>query len=232
MFARISRSYDKLNRIMTFGQYLKWRKEAVRRLTLPPESIILDLGSGTGDLLAQVLRNYPKSTIVGVDFTPEMIQLARNRSDLQRVLWVIADVHDLPFRPSIFNGTISAFLMRNLPKVGPAFQEQYRVLRDSGRLVCLETSPLPKKAWYFLPYLYITQIIPLLGRLISRDEEAYSYLSHSMIGFVKPEELSKELITIGFSEVEFIQRMFHSIAIHTARKGISTEDSSLGPVDP
>ncbi|OGO19296.1 MAG: hypothetical protein A2Z14_03640, partial [Chloroflexi bacterium RBG_16_48_8] len=171
MFARIAPSYDKLNRIMTFRQDLKWRKEAAQALALSPESTLLDLGSGTGGMLVEVLQNYPESTIVGVDFTPEMIRFGRSRKDLKGVLWVIADVHNLPFPPAVFHGTISAFLMRNLPEVGATFQEQYRVLCNGGRLVCLETAPPPRNALHVLTNLYLTRVIPLLGGLISRDVE-------------------------------------------------------------
>jgi demethylmenaquinone methyltransferase/2-methoxy-6-polyprenyl-1,4-benzoquinol methylase len=218
MFARIVRSYDKLNRMMTFGQDIKWRKEAAQILSLSSDAVVLDLGSGTGDMLLEVLRQFPKSTVIGVDITPEMVQIGRKREGLETVLWVIANVQALPFAPSTFNGTISAFLMRNVAEVHPVFEEQHRVLCDQGRLVCLETSPPRRNPLHFLINLYLTKFIPILGGIIARDADAYAYLASSTVNFFTPEELSEKLASIGFVEVNFIQRMFGVIAIHSARK--------------
>lgn len=218
MFARIAQSYTILNRIMTFGQDMKWRKEAVQALEVPPDGRILDLGSGTGDVLYEALQRYPQSTAVGVDITLEMVQIGRRRKELDRALWVIADVQNLPFAPSIFNGTISAFLIRNVSEVCPILREQLRVLCDGGKLVCLETTPAPKSPLGFFTSLYLKRIIPILGSLIAQDMDAYAYLADSTTNFIPAERLVEKLISIGFLEVNFIRRMFGMIAIHTAKK--------------
>jgi demethylmenaquinone methyltransferase/2-methoxy-6-polyprenyl-1,4-benzoquinol methylase len=218
MFARIAPSYDRLNRIMTFGQDMKWRKEAAQMLSLSTDAVVLDLGSGSGDMLLEVLQQYPKSTVIGMDITPEMVQISRNREGLKSALWVIANVQSLPFASSTFDGTISAFLMRNLEDVGPAFEEQYRILRDAGRLVCLETSPPKRNPLHFLVGLYLTKFIPILGGIFARNKDAYAYLASSTVSFLSPEHLVGKLVSTGFAEVRFIQRMFGVIAIHTARK--------------
>ena len=218
MFARIAQSYNMLNRIMTFGQDMKWRKEAVQALDVPPDGRILDLGSGTGDVLYEALQTYPQSTAVGVDITLEMVQIGRRRKELDRALWVIADVQNLPFAPSIFNGTISAFLIRNVSEVCPTLKEQLRVLCDGGKLVCLETTPASKSPLSFFTSLYLKRIIPILGRLIAQDMDAYTYLADSTTDFIPAERLVEKLISIGFLEVNFIRRMFGMVAIHTAKK--------------
>ncbi len=197
---------------------MKWRKEAIQALELPIGATVLDLGSGTGDMLFEILQHYPSSTVVGVDFTPEMVQIGRRRKGLERVLWVIADVQNLPFPHSTFNGTSSAFLMRNLFDVNPAFKEQNRVLCDEGRLVCLETTPPPKKPLNLLKHFYLKLVIPIWGGLISKDLDAYAYLADSTIKFLTPEKLAERIISSGFCEVRFIRRMFGMVAIHIARK--------------
>jgi demethylmenaquinone methyltransferase/2-methoxy-6-polyprenyl-1,4-benzoquinol methylase len=218
MFMRIAPSYDRLNRIMTFGQDRKWRNEAARALAVTSGAIILDLGSGTGDMIFEILRNYPKVTVVGIDFTSEMVQIGLSRMKSNRASWIIADVQSLPFPRSTFDGTISAFLMRNLTSVGPALKEQYRVLRDGGRLVCLDTSPPPRNLLYFLTYFYLNRVIPFMGGLISHDMDAYSYLAISTANFLTPDELAEEIRTNGFCDVRFVRRMFGTIAIHIAEK--------------
>jgi demethylmenaquinone methyltransferase/2-methoxy-6-polyprenyl-1,4-benzoquinol methylase len=218
MFARIAPSYDKLNRIMTFGQDLKWRKEAAQALALSPDAAILDLGSGTGDMLFEILQHYPEATVVGTDFTTAMVQIGRNRKELDGVSWIIADAQSLPFAQSTFDGTISAFLMRNLDEITPTILEQYRVLREEGRLVCLETSPPQRNPLHHITSFYLNNIIPLLGAIFSRDMEAYTYLSVSTANFITPENLANKLTSIGFRQVHFVMRMFGMIAIHIAKK--------------
>jgi demethylmenaquinone methyltransferase/2-methoxy-6-polyprenyl-1,4-benzoquinol methylase len=218
MFARIAQSYDMLNRIMTFGQDMKWRREAVQALAVHPGGRILDLGSGTGDILFEALQTYPQSTVVGVDITPEMVQIGRRRKELDKALWVIADVQNLPFAPSTFHGTISAFLLRNLSEVSPILKEQLRVLCDGGKLVCLETTPAPKSPLSFITRLYLKRMIPILGSLIAQDMDAYTYLANSTTNFIPAEILVEKLTFVGFLEVNFTRRMFGMIAIHIAKK--------------
>jgi demethylmenaquinone methyltransferase/2-methoxy-6-polyprenyl-1,4-benzoquinol methylase len=203
---------------MTFGQDQKWRNEAAQALALHSDAIILDLGSGTGDMIFEILQNYPEATVVGTDFTIEMVQIGRNREELDGVSWIIADVQSLPFAQSTFDGTTSAFLMRNLDKITPTIAEQYRVLHEDGRLVCLETTPPKRNPLYHLTSFYLNRVIPLLGAIFSRDKEAYTYLSVSTANFIPPEKVSERFSAIGFSQVSFVPRMFGMIAIHTAKK--------------
>lgn len=218
MFAQIALTYDKFNRMMTFRQDLKWRKEAADSLDLNPKATILDIGSGTGDMLLAVIKAYPESTVIGIDFTPEMIQLGCTRKDLEKALWVIADANHLPFSHSSFNGTISAFLMRNLPEVDPVLKEQHRILSEDGKMVCLETTPPKKKPLNLLPKLFLNFVIPFLDRLVLRDLKAYSYLAISTSEFIQPEDLAKKMDAAGYCNIQFVRRMIGAIAIHKATK--------------
>jgi len=219
MFGRISKTYDRLNRMMTFGQDLKWRKEAVAVLGSEIPAIILDLGAGTGDMTFEVLRQCSDAFVIGLDLTPEMLLLARARESGKDAQWVIADVHNLPFPPHTFSATISGFLLRNLPEIDPVLLEQHRVLRKNGVFVCLETSPAKRGLLRTLIYLYIHRVITFLGRMISKDPEAYSYLAVSTTEFLSAEKLAQKLRLTGFHEVGFVRRMLGTIAIHSAHKG-------------
>jgi demethylmenaquinone methyltransferase/2-methoxy-6-polyprenyl-1,4-benzoquinol methylase len=218
MFGRVSRNYDLVNRLMTFGQDLKWRREAVGKLDLDRPLPVLDLGAGTGDMTFEILRQSPNTFVIGLDFTPEMLKIAKERDKDEAVCWVIADACNLPFPRNAFSGTISGFLMRNLPDLKPVLQEQHRVLRSKGKLVCLETSPVEDGLMSFLIYFHIHHVIPFLGRILSKDREAYGYLATSTKLFLDAKEFSKKLQSSGFIGVAFIHRMFGTVAIHSAHK--------------
>ena len=215
MFARISQRYDLLNRLMTFGQDIRWRRQAVQRLH-PENSIsLLDVGAGTGDLAFEILRCAPKAMVVAVDFTPEMIALGRARRGSAAVQWVLADAMQLPFSSRAFDGIISGFLMRNLEDVDQALQEQGRVLRSGGTVVCLEAVAAERRP---IVRAYFKTIIPLLGRLVAGNAEAYNYLPASMDAFLSARELCERLIRAGFASVDAVTRMFGTIGIHWGNK--------------
>lgn len=213
MFARISRRYDLLNRLMTFGQDLRWRRQAVQRLPLASSSRLLDVGAGTGDLTLEILRRAPQALVVGVDFTPEMIARGRARKRASAVNWVVADALQLPFSKQVFDGVISGFLMRNLADVDRALEEQQRVMRRGGTIVSLEAVAAESGRRNPILETYFKIIIPLLGRLVAGDAAAYNYLPASMDAFLSAKEFCARMRGAGFAGVNAVQRMFGTIAI-------------------
>lgn len=216
MFARIAGRYDLLNRLMTFGQDVRWRRNAVRQLQLPPSARVLDVGTGTGDLAFEIRRQAPDADIVAADFTPEMMRAGRSRGAVRQPGWLVADALDLPFASGGFDGVISGFLLRNVVDLPRALREQARILRPGGRWVNLETTPPP--SGFMRPFIEIQLriVIPLLGRLIAGDPSAYQYLPRTTEGFVEPEILTELIERAGFEEVHFRRFMFGTIAIHRA----------------
>lgn len=218
MFARIARRYDLLNRLMTFGQDLHWRREAVQRLELTRHARVLDLGAGTGDLGFELHRREPTTEVIAADITPEMMRIGMQRPGGDRVSWLVADALHLPFANQSMDGVISAFLLRNVTDVPLALQEQQRVLQAGGRFVSLDTCPPPKGFLNPLIQIYFRIVIPLLGRLIVRDAEAYTYLPQSTQRFLSPPQLAEAIQHAGLQDVEYQRRMFGTIAIHWAQK--------------
>ena len=218
MFSRIFKSYDLMNRLMTFGQDLRWRREAVKLLASENSRLILDLGAGTGDMTYEILQQYPTANVIGLDLTPEMLQYAKNRKICEKVNWVIADVHHLPFPPNTFSATISGFLMRNLPNPDPVLVEQLRVLEENASFICLETSPVERGLLRPMIHFYIQRVIPIVGKFISKDPEAYAYLALSTSEFIPAGELARRMEIAGFREIRYLHRMFGTIAIHYAQK--------------
>jgi demethylmenaquinone methyltransferase/2-methoxy-6-polyprenyl-1,4-benzoquinol methylase len=218
MFARIANRYDLLNRIMTFGQDRRWRREAIARLSLKPKARLLDIGAGTGDLSFEAQRQRPHLQAVAVDFTTEMVNIGRNHPLGKRTGWVIADALHLPFRAGIFDGVASGFLMRNVSDVDTALAEQRRVLRPGGRMVCLETTPPRPGLLRPVIGFYLDHIIPALGRVLAGDVEAYRYLPASTQGFLETETMTARMNAAGFQAVHVVHRMFGTVAIHSGMK--------------
>ncbi len=215
LFSRIARRYDRMNRLMTFGWDRHWRRLAARRAAPGSDDLILDLGAGTGDLSLAILRELPSARVVGADFNPRMLVGAREKG--LRGL-VTADALGLPFEGEAFDAVVSGFLVRNVSELDLALAEINRVLKPGGRLVVLDTTR-PRRN-LLMPFIrfYLRVVIPLLGRLVTGDVEAYRYLPASTEGFLSAEELAKQMSSAGFLEVEFRRLMFGTTALHWGRK--------------
>ncbi|MCX6070089.1 MAG: ubiquinone/menaquinone biosynthesis methyltransferase [Chloroflexi bacterium] len=214
MFGRIAPRYDLLNRLMTFGLDRSWRVELIRRLDLPTAPRVLDLGSGTGDLALKALKRRPSARVVAADFTPEMMRIGQRRAGAEHVQWVVADAARLPFAGATFDAAVSGFLLRNVPEVDRVLSEELRVLHPGGRGGSLDTTP-PSRSW-LRPLLsfHLHTVIPLLGRILAGDPEAYIYLPQSTERFVEAGALAARMAAAGFREVSYTRRMLGTIALH------------------
>jgi len=217
-FTDIARRYDRMNRIMTFGQDVRWRQELIEGLDLQPGEWLLDLGTGTGDLAFEVFRQEPGCHPVAVDFTVEMMHLGRGRECGDRLPWTAADALHLPFPDESFDVVLSGFLLRNVRDLDQALQEQRRVLKPHGRLAALDTSRPAQNGLAPFINLYLNLIIPWLGKEIAGNPQAYQYLSASTQAFLTVEELSERLKKAGFQVARFKRCMFGMIGLHWAYK--------------
>jgi demethylmenaquinone methyltransferase/2-methoxy-6-polyprenyl-1,4-benzoquinol methylase len=214
MFAQIAPRYDLMNRLMTAGQDVAWRKEVIRLAGLPPQGSLLDLGTGTGDLAAEALRQRPGARVTAADFTLEMMRVGMSKPDRRNLSWAGADALHLPFPGTDFDAVISGFLMRNVGDLPEALREQYRVLKPGGRIVVLDTTPPPGGLLGPLIRFHLHTIIPALGKLLTGAKEAYQYLPDSTESFLPPEIFSARLQAAGFEAVGFRQLMFGTVAIY------------------
>lgn len=218
MFARISSRYDLMNRLMTAGQDIRWRREVIRRAELPPAGRLLDLGAGTGDLARETRRQQPSGLPVAADFTLEMMRVGKANPASAAFPWVAADALCLPFPPEMFDSVVSGFLLRNVIDLPQALREQGRVLRPGGTLVILDTTRPPRNLLSPLIRFHLRYVIPALGRLVAGAGEAYTYLPDSTQSFLTAEQLAEELWLAGFSQVGFRRLMLGTVAIHWGKK--------------
>ncbi len=215
MFARVAGRYDLLNRLMTGGQDIRWRKLAIQLAGLASGARLLDVGTGTGDLAREALRQQPKTQVVAADFTLEMIRAGQPR---RRLDWCAADALRLPFPDQCFDAVVSGFLMRNVIDVEQSLREQLRVLKPGGRVVVLDTTRPRRSLLSPLIWIHMHAVIPTLGGMVSGSGEAYRYLPDSTEGFVSAEELAGCMAAAGFRAVRFRILGFGTIALHWAQR--------------
>jgi demethylmenaquinone methyltransferase/2-methoxy-6-polyprenyl-1,4-benzoquinol methylase len=216
MFSDIARRYDLLNGLLSFGLHQRWKRQAVRLAAAPTAGVVLDVCCGTGDLArmhgARVGR---RGTVVGVDFAGPMVNLAQTRGG---VLYVQGDAESLPFPDGGFDAATIAFGLRNVTHTGVALGELLRVLRPGARLVVLEFSRPVNPAFRVLYDLYSFTVIPALGRLVSRNADAYAYLPASIRGWPDQEALSEVLREAGFARVHYHNFLFGAVSAHVGTR--------------
>jgi len=204
MFARIAPTYDLLNRLLSAGRDRAWRRRVAARLTQHPQRV-LDLCAGTGDLALEIARQHPAARVVAGDFCHAMLQRGTGKGLQQRAAALVCDGLQLPFAPGSFDAITVAFGVRNFEDLRRGLTEMGRVLRAGGELAVLEFFRSESR-WRDLPFrFYFEQVLPRVGRLISRDGQAYSYLPRSVGRFVTRREFGALLQETGFENPRLLE---------------------------
>ncbi|MCC6614746.1 MAG: bifunctional demethylmenaquinone methyltransferase/2-methoxy-6-polyprenyl-1,4-benzoquinol methylase UbiE [Anaerolineae bacterium] len=214
MFDRIAARYNLMNRVMTFGQDMKWRRFVVRQTGLQAGAKLLDLATGTGDIAFEALRMIPGVEAVGGDFSLGMMRVGKRLALGKQVSWSGADALNLPFADDTFDAVTAGYLIRNVYDIPRAFAEQRRVLKPGGRVVILDTSPPPHNLLRPFILFHLKYVIPTLGKLISKNADAYRYLPESTQAFKTPDELADLMRAAGFVNVGYKTFMFATMAVH------------------
>jgi len=219
MFSGIAPRYDLLNRLMTAGMDVAWRRQVIQLAQPAPQSRLLDLGAGTGDLAREALRVEPACQICAADFSFNMMLTGKTRHGQPRD-WAGSDALNLPFESNSFDGVVSGFLVRNVVDMDRALNEQLRVLKPGGRMVCLDTTRPRKSLFSPLIRFYMLRVIPLMGALIAGNRFAYSYLPQTSREFLPAEEFLARIQQAGFQQAKFRLLNFKTVAIHWAVKPV------------
>ena len=221
MFDTISGNYDGLNRVISFGIDVKWRKKVLQLVENKNPDTILDIATGTGDLA--ILMTKTKATkIIGLDISEGMLDVGRKKiadKNLQnKIDMVLGDSENMPFPDNHFDAITVSFGIRNFENLEKGLSEILRVLKPNGIFVILETSN-PTKTPFKQGYNFYTKnILPLIGKFFSKDNVAYGYLSESAAVFPFGEALNNILRKVGFIDVVAMPQTFGVATIYTSTK--------------
>lgn len=226
MFSDIAPRYDLLNRLLSCGQDQYWRKRAVTQLSPQVDERFLDIATGTADVALEIIRNVPKGAVqvVGMDFSEKMLELAQQKIDSQEKTNSIrlenGSAENLPFEDNYFDGTTTAFGVRNFSDVGRSLSEMHRVLKPGGRCVILEFA-LPKNSFLNALYkFYFEVLLPKVGRLVSKHPSAYTYLPETVASFPVRKEFSSLMQQAGFMNVAYRELTFGIVILYTGMKQV------------
>ena len=222
MFDNISGTYDFLNHFLSLGIDIIWRKKAIRALKASQPQYLLDVATGTGDFALEAIKLLKPVKIVGVDISQGMLDVAKEKITKKRLDTQfevqLADSERLPFAHNTFDAVTVAFGVRNFENLEKGLSDMYRVLKPGGKAVILEFSTptkFPVKQFY---NFYYTKILPLIGKVFSKDNRAYTYLPESVAQFPDGKRFTDILHQVGFSETECRPQSFGICTIYIGTK--------------
>ena len=220
MFDRIAKSYDPANRALSFGMDRSWRRKAVGLLKPFRGGRYLDIGTGTGDLVFEILRQSANVLIDGIDPSEPMLEIARAKAEKQSVgdavSFFAADALDLPMGSETYDGIVSGFCFRNIERRQKALEEMLRVLKPGGMLVVLEAT-YPESRVVRLGYKLYAPLVPMIGKWMGGGS-AYKYLMKSIEDFPRPRSVMDMFREAGFAEVQCTPLTFGTVCVFSGKK--------------
>ena len=205
VFSSVHTNYDKANDAMSLFQHRKWKKDFISMLNISKESIILDLASGTGDIVKLLLERALAQNITGSDINPDMLEIAKKKIKNEAVNFIIADAICLPFENSTFDFITCTFGIRNFQEIEKAIVEARRVLKKGGKFAIMEFLPeadkMHGKIFHKAHKFYIKTVLPKFDKIFKNDSGSYEYLSKSILEFQSRERFAKLLESKGFSVI-------------------------------
>lgn len=220
LFDRIAPTYDALNHGLSLSIDKRWRRKVVRML--PKADRVLDVAVGTADLTIEMIRQGKAEQVVGLDLSKEMMAIGEQKVERmgceKQVEFVFGNAQQMPFEDASFDGVTCAYGCRNFSDLEAGLREMYRVLKPGGQVTILEFS-YPKNRLVRAVYdLYFSHILPWIGRLVSKDKTAYTYLNKSVKSFVWGEAFAQRLRDVGFVEQTFVPLTLGITTVYTAKK--------------
>ncbi len=222
MFDSIAPAYDLMNRMMTLGIDRSWRRRCVRMVADAAPADVLDLATGTGDLAVAIARAVPGARVTGADLSEGMIEVGRRKVAeaglADRVTLLVADALALPFPDASFDVVTIAFGVRNFEHLDRGYAEMARVLRPGGLLVVLELTPPSSAVVRPFYNIYTRGVIPAVGRMVSKDSRAYTYLPESIAAVPARGAMTALMESAGLRDAEWRNLTLGVATIYTARK--------------
>lgn len=222
MFDSISWRYDLLNHLLSVGVDVYWRRRAMRELKALKPKLILDVATGTGDLAIQAIKSLDPDKVIGVDISTGMMEIGRKKIESKGLSKKIelrrGDSENLPFEENKFDAVIVAFGVRNFENLEKGLAEMLRVLRPGGKVVVLEFSKPDKFPFRQFYGLYFKFVVPIVGRLVSKDKAAYDYLPESVHAFPRGKTFVDILDRLGYKNTACKPLTFGIASIYTGTK--------------
>ena len=220
LFDGIAGTYDRLNHILSLNIDKWWRRKAIN--TLQPCQEVLDVAIGTADLSLEILRQQKAQHITGLDLSQEMMRIGeqkvRQKGHADRVRFDLGSAQEMPYPDNHYDAVTCAYGVRNFSRLDDGLREMARVLRPGGQLIILEFSYPTNPVVRFFYDFYFTRIMPLIGRLFSKDKAAYNYLNRSVKGFIWGTDMTDRLTQAGFRDAQFRPLTFGITTLYTATK--------------
>lgn len=211
MFDKIAKRYDFLNRVMSLGMDLSWKKQTAKNVS-GKGKLILDVASGTGDIAAY--SKFFGSDVIGLDFSMDMLRVAKSK--FPGIIFIRANAQLLPFKDGVFDGAISGYALRNFSDMQVAISEMNRVMKNGGLVSIIEFSHPKNRLWNFIYKVHMVFVVPILGRLFS-DGDSYSYLPESIRKFPNQEGIVEIMESKGF-DTKYKNLLWGASAIWTGKK--------------
>ena len=222
MFDQIAPYYDMLNRVLSLGIDVRWRKRAIRELAGQPVAHLLDVATGTADLALEASRQLRPQRIIGLDLSNEMLEIGRGkvrRRQLDQTIELVqGDSENLPFADNTFDAITVAFGVRNFENLEQGLREMQRVLKVGGKVVILEFSKPRAFPFKQLYNFYFRNILPTIGKISSKDPKAYRYLYESVQAFPDGQDFMDILDQTGYKPKRCIPLTLGICSIYTAEK--------------
>ena len=219
VFSNVASNYDFMNDLMSLGMHKLWKSRFIELIDIGKNDIILDVGSGSGDIAGEIIKTKIPVELYLLDLNKEMLKLGESRFQKNnKINFIVGNAEKLKFEDNLFDKYLISFCLRNVTEYKQSIKEAFRVLKFGGKYCCLEFST-PKSSLVSKTYkIYKSTVLPLLGEIVAKNKDAYKYLGESIDLFPSQNELSKIITECGFKKVKSINMFNGIVAIHTGYK--------------
>ena len=218
VFSDVANNYDLMNDIMSFGAHRLWKKTFINIVNPSSGDKIIDVGSGSGDLVIEILKRDLNLKIDMVDLNKAMLLEGKKRIKIDNVKFFQQNAENLSFLDNIYDKYLISFCLRNVTDIDQSFKEAFRILKPGGQYYCLEFSRPNSFVLANIYSYYKSNIIPTFGKIFSNNRDAYNYLNESIDLFPNQDDLKKRLKTVGFKSVKYTNLFDGIVSIHTGYK--------------
>lgn len=225
IFASIATKYERFNKLSSFGTYKIWVKKLVELTPVKPNSIVLDLAAGTGEISFAIANTYHPKMIICSDLVPEMLDVAKSLQDKKcknisstEIEYKVIDAQSIPFEDNSFDYITMAYGLRNIPNREKSLNEIFRVLKPGGQFSCLDFSTPTNPIWNAMYQVYLKHMIPFWGKTITGDSSGFIYLAKSIKAFPNQDGVANLMKQAGFKDIKWHNCTGGIACIHTATK--------------